>query len=136
MRSVMTAYSSTRVRLPLNRFERKVNEEGLRVRLVGRVGVQAKVNVQLDLGFTDTITLPSAAFEYPTLLDEYPPPILRAYSPESIIAEKFEAIASLDQRTTRYKDYDDILVSRPVNRVTQSEVDFSSLRGAKKGRAL
>jgi predicted nucleotidyltransferase component of viral defense system len=84
-------------------------EHGLRLSIRALLGERVRAQVQLDMAFTDQILLPHDAFEYPVLLPEYPAPIIRAYSVESAIAEKLEAIASLDTLTSRYKDYDDIL---------------------------
>src|SRR3990172_6901889 len=47
-------------------------------------------------------------FEFPTLLD-FPAPQIKVYSIESAVAEKFEAIASLQLQTSRMKDFYDIL---------------------------
>ena len=46
--------------------------------------------------------------EFPTLLD-FPAPKLKVYSIETAIAEKFEAIVSLQLQTSRMKDFYDIL---------------------------
>ncbi|HEV3157306.1 MAG TPA: nucleotidyl transferase AbiEii/AbiGii toxin family protein [Candidatus Baltobacteraceae bacterium] len=86
----------------------KSAEQGLRLRMRAHLG-KARANIQMDMGFSDTIALPQNDFEYPVLLSEYPIPIIRAYSVESVIAEKLEAIAILDEQTSRYKDYDDVL---------------------------
>lgn len=85
-------------------------ERGLRLVMAARLGRTARTRVQMDMGFADSILLPQETFEFPVLLSEYPPPVVRAYSVESIIAEKLEAIASLDKQNSRYKDFDDILV--------------------------
>jgi hypothetical protein len=45
--------------------------------------------------------------DYPALLD-FPAPRLLAYTPESSIAEKFEAMVVLDMANTRMKDFLDI----------------------------
>lgn len=84
-------------------------ERGLRLRMPARLGKSARANLQMDMGFGDSILLPYEEFEYPVLLGEYAAPVLRAYSLESVIAEKLEAIASLDEQTSRYKDYDDVV---------------------------
>jgi len=80
-----------------------------------RVTATAYINrtqsrLQVDLSFDDVLTLPKAHFVYPILLQDLPAPDLRAYSTETVIAEKLEAIAVLDDDTnSRLKDYDDIL---------------------------
>ena len=47
--------------------------------------------MQLDIGFSDVIFPEPMIIAYPTIL-EFPPPKLRGYTPESVIAEKFEAM--------------------------------------------
>ena len=96
--------------MTLNEINAQRGEEhGLRLSIRAFLGERVRAHVQLDMAFTDQVLLPHNAFEYPVLLPEYPAPIIRAYSVESAIAEKLEAIAILDTLTSRYKDYDDIL---------------------------
>jgi predicted nucleotidyltransferase component of viral defense system len=78
------------------------------VRIVfGGVLDQAKVTVQVDIGFADIITPSAQPISYPTLLD-FGTPELLGYTPETTIAEKFEAMVSLDMANTRLKDFLDI----------------------------
>lgn len=80
-------------------------------------GVRIKFNVflensrdrvQIDIGFGDPIYAGPIEIDYPVLLD-LPSPKLLAYSIESAIAEKFEAIVSRGFSTSRMKDFFDIL---------------------------
>ncbi len=80
-------------------------------------GVRVKFNtylensrerIQIDIGFGDKITGGPIEIDFPTLLD-FPAPHLKVYSIESAIAEKFEAIVSLQLETSRMKDFYDIL---------------------------
>jgi predicted nucleotidyltransferase component of viral defense system len=64
--------------------------------------------VQLDIGFGDKITSGPIIIEFPTLLD-FPPPKINVYSIETAIAEKFEAIVSLQLQSSRMKDFYDVL---------------------------
>ena len=68
----------------------------------------SKERVQLDIGFGDKITGGPIEIDFPVLLD-FPAPRLKVYSVESAIAEKFEAIVSLQLETSRMKDFYDIL---------------------------
>jgi predicted nucleotidyltransferase component of viral defense system len=68
----------------------------------------SRERMQLDIGFGDTITAGPVEIEFPTLLD-FPAPKLMVYSIETAIAEKFEAIVSLQLQTSRMKDFYDIL---------------------------
>lgn len=92
----------------VDRIQAQREEPGLRALVRGRIG-KARALVQVDIAYGDTIMLPVPRFEYPILLRGYPAPVLNAYSRETIIAEKLEAIAKFDHLLSRYKDYDDVL---------------------------
>jgi len=84
---------------------------GVRVTLRARVG-NARIPVQADIGFGDAFTLEPEEIEFPSLLD-LPRPVLRAYTKETALSEKFEAMVTLGERNTRMKDYFDVwLLSR------------------------
>ncbi|MBI3464955.1 MAG: nucleotidyl transferase AbiEii/AbiGii toxin family protein [Planctomycetes bacterium] len=80
--------------------------EGIRVVFQAYLG-RARVQMQIDLGFGDVMTPPPALTEFPTLL-EFAAPVLYAYSRETMIAEKFEAMTKLGELNTRMKDFFDI----------------------------
>jgi len=63
--------------------------------------------LQVDIGFGDTLWPRAEEMEYPVALDD-PAPVLRAYRPETVIAEKLEAIVTLGIRNSRIKDFFDI----------------------------
>lgn len=68
---------------------------------------QARVMLQFDIGFGDSI-FPGADFnEYPVILDSEPPKI-KVYSRYTVIAEKFEAMVFLGIKNSRLKDFYDI----------------------------
>lgn len=67
----------------------------------------SKERVQLDIGFGDKMTSGPIEIEFPTLLD-FAAPKIKVYSIETAIAEKFEAIVSLQLLTSRMKDFYDI----------------------------
>ena len=90
------------------------NYKGIRIRFTVRLG-KATDGVQIDIGFGDVIHKGPIKIEYPTLLDFTAPSIL-AYSIESAIAEKFEAIVSLGMATSRMKDFYDILFFAQKNK--------------------
>jgi len=81
--------------------------DGLRVRLVGRLG-NARCTVQLDVGYGDAVTPGPEEAIYPTLLNDLSPPRLRVYPRASVAAEKLEAIVSLGMANSRMKDYFDL----------------------------
>ena len=79
---------------------------GCRARIRGSVG-QIRLVVPVDIGFGDVVTLGRRAENYPTLLD-LPAPRLWTYPRETLVAEKFHAMASLGDRNSRVKDLWDI----------------------------
>ena len=50
--------------------------------------------MQVDIGFGDTVTPAALEVDYPSLLD-MPTPRLRAYPPETVVAEKVQAMVAL-----------------------------------------
>ena len=80
--------------------------DGIRVKVQGTLG-NARITIQIDLGFGDVITPEPLWIEYPTILDENNPRI-RAYTLESSIAEKYQAMVNLDMANSRMKDFYDI----------------------------
>jgi hypothetical protein len=79
---------------------------GIRVKVKGHLG-GGKVDVQVDVGFGDATVPAPVEIEFPTLLG-MPSPRLRAYPPETVIAEKLEAMVSLGLTNSRMKDFFDI----------------------------
>ncbi len=82
--------------------------EGVRVRVEARLG-DVRVPLQIDVGLGDTIVPSSEELEYPTLL-KFAAPKLHAYSKESVVAEKFEAMVKLGMANSRMKDFYDLWV--------------------------
>ena len=67
-----------------------------------------KENLSIDIGFGDIVTPSPVQIEYPLLLDDKPAATLLAYSPETIVAEKFDAMISLSENNSRMKDFFDV----------------------------
>lgn len=80
--------------------------QGQRVKLNARLG-NANVPAQVDIGFGDVVTPAAQAIEYPTLLD-LPAPRIRAYPPETVVAEKLQALVDLGMQNSRMKDFYDL----------------------------
>jgi predicted nucleotidyltransferase component of viral defense system len=80
--------------------------EGIRVLLEARLG-NAKIPLQIDVGFGDIVTPAPVEVAYPTLLN-FPAPRLRAYPRESVVAEKFEAMVKLGIANSRMKYFYDL----------------------------
>ncbi len=81
--------------------------EGVRLNIEGQLGT-AKLFLQVDVGFGHVVTPAAKVEEIPTLLD-LPSPKMRVYPPETIIAEKLEAMVSKGENNSRIKDYYDCL---------------------------
>ncbi len=79
---------------------------GLNVSIIALLD-RTRIPVSIDIGFGDIIYPDRIKMDYPTLLDD-DAAHLYAYSMESIIAEKFEAIVSLGEVNGRMKDFYDI----------------------------
>lgn len=79
---------------------------GHRVTLMAQMGA-ARLRVQVDIGVGDAVVPAPQWIEYPSLLD-LPKPRLRAYTPATVIAEKFHAITVLGMLNSRLKDYYDL----------------------------
>ncbi len=80
--------------------------QGVRVIVKGLLG-KIKLNLQIDFGFGDAVIPSPIEIELPQLLDSGKPSLL-GYTPESSIAEKFQAMVNLDLTNTRMKDFYDI----------------------------
>ncbi|MEZ4983604.1 MAG: nucleotidyl transferase AbiEii/AbiGii toxin family protein [Saprospiraceae bacterium] len=89
---------------------------GVRVKIDGRLGNIRQMS-QIDIGFGDIVTPSPVDMTYPTLL-QLPEPKILAYSLETVIAEKFEAMISLAAQNSRMKDFYDVyrlLLSFDIN---------------------
>ena len=88
------------------RISEDAEYKGVRSRVQGGLG-NARVSLQIDIGFGDVIVPGPSKIEYPTLL-EFPAPEMKGYTMESTIAEKFQAIVKLGVLNSRMKDFYDI----------------------------
>jgi predicted nucleotidyltransferase component of viral defense system len=79
---------------------------GVRIKMEGRLG-NIRQLLQIDVGFGDIVTPAPVEMAYPTLLP-LPEPKILAYSLETVIAEKFEAMISLAAQNSRMKDFYDV----------------------------
>lgn len=80
--------------------------EGLRLKLDCHLE-NARIPIQIDIGFGDVVTPAATEVTYPVLLD-FPAPVLPAYSRESVVAEKFQAMVMLGIANSRMKDFYDL----------------------------
>jgi hypothetical protein len=82
--------------------------DGIRVTLMGMLH-QARIPLQVDIGFGDAVTPEPERVEFPTLLDA-PPPKLLAYPSYTMVSEKAEAIVRLGMANSRMKDFYDLYI--------------------------
>ena len=64
--------------------------------------------IQIDVGFGDIVIPVVQELEYPILLDDMQVPVIQAYSKETVIAEKFQAMIELSVVNSRMKDFYDV----------------------------
>ncbi|MET4291138.1 putative nucleotidyltransferase component of viral defense system [Bradyrhizobium sp. LB8.2] len=81
---------------------------GLRLKCYATID-GARVRIVVDIGYGDATEPGLNEIELLPLLDQ-PAPKLRAYPPETVIAEKFQAMVHLGLANTRLKDFYDIWV--------------------------
>ena len=79
---------------------------GVRVEFVVRLG-RAKLDLQVDIGFGDALVPRPRTVDFPALLD-FPQARIAAYRPETVIAEKFQAMVALGIANSRMKDFYDL----------------------------
>ena len=90
------------------RIKEDADYEGVRVNLTGYLG-KAKIPLQIDIGFADVVSPAPIMLKYPTIL-QMPAPHLRGYPPESVVAEKLQALVFLGKVNSRMKDFYDLWV--------------------------
>lgn len=67
----------------------------------------AKLPLRVDIGFSDIFFPKPENLNYPILLD-FPSPQLQGYTPETMIAEKLDAMVRLGLANSRMKDFYDV----------------------------
>jgi hypothetical protein len=84
--------------------------QGARLSLRGRLGT-AVIPVQVDIGFGDQVYPAPSRQTFPSLLPELPAADVLMYPPETVVAEKFEAMIRFAEENGRIKDFHDIWVT-------------------------
>ncbi len=80
--------------------------EGVRVKALVSLD-RARIQMQIDIGFGDTVEPAPQSLTFPVLLP-LEPPIVSAYPREAVVAEKFHAMVLLGIANSRMKDFFDI----------------------------
>jgi len=76
---------------------------------------RTRIPLQVDIGFGDAVVPRPRRQDFPVLL-QMPAPRLSVYSPETVVAEKFEAMVKLGLDNSRMKDFYDLwLLARDFN---------------------
>ena len=82
--------------------------EGVLITLTGLLK-QARILIQVDVGFGDVITPTPEFIEYPSLLKQ-PAPKMRAYPRYTLVAEKTETMVKRGMANSRMKDFYDLWI--------------------------
>jgi predicted nucleotidyltransferase component of viral defense system len=90
-----------------SRIKEGAEYEGVRVNFEGHLDGMRQV-LQVDVGFGDVVNPAPQVFDFPVILEDLSVPHLRAYSLETVIAEKFQAMTMLGENNSRAKDFYDI----------------------------
>jgi 6-phosphofructokinase len=85
------------------RIKEDADYEGVRVTILSYLQ-RARIPMQIDIGFGDTITPPPVETSFPTILNG-PAPLLLTYPKETVVAEKFEAMVKLGMANSRMKEF-------------------------------
>jgi hypothetical protein len=84
--------------------------QGARLSLEGRLA-GAVIPVLVDIGFGDRVYPPPKRENFPSLLPGLPQANILMYPPETVVAEKFEAMVRFGEANGRVKDFHDIWVT-------------------------
>lgn len=92
--------------LRIEAIREEVEYGGSRIRTTAALA-GARIPITVDIGFGDAVEPGVEDIDLPVPLD-MPSPHLRAYPPETVIAEKFHAMVVLGRANSRMKDYYDV----------------------------
>lgn len=96
---------------------------GVRLRTIAYLGT-TQIHVTIDIGFGDAVTDNNYEIDFPSLLD-FPTSTIRAYSPATVVAEKFQAMVVLGLANSRMKDYYDLWAMNEVTLIEPNELDLA-----------
>ena len=84
--------------------------QGVELTLKGELA-KALIHVQVDIGFGDHVYPPPKRQTFPCILPELQPANILMYPPETVVAEKFEAMIRFGEANGRVKDFYDIWIT-------------------------
>ncbi|MGK0441236.1 MAG: putative nucleotidyltransferase component of viral defense system [Pseudohongiellaceae bacterium] len=90
-------------------IRKESNYSGIRVTFIGLLE-NARIPVQVDIGFDYAVTPSPEVADYPTILSDLNSPRLRVYPRYTVVAEKLEALVSLGIANSRMKDFFDLWI--------------------------
>jgi hypothetical protein len=98
---------------------------GVRVKIPVRLG-DARIPLQIDIGFGDAVYPPPETLRIKPLLDHEAPEVF-AYPLQAVVAEKLEAIISVGMVTSRMKDFFDLFMIASSRRFDRHDL-FESIQ--------
>ncbi len=107
---------------------------GVRLSIPGHVA-GARFKLQVDVGMGDSVVPPATSIEMSPLLN-LPAPRLFAYPPETVVAEKLEALVVLGLTTSRMKDLYDLELIRQTFRFDDTLIDAIASTFERRGTAI
>ncbi|WFU07374.1 nucleotidyl transferase AbiEii/AbiGii toxin family protein (plasmid) [Rhizobium sp. CB3171] len=87
--------------------------QGARVMLNGELA-KAIIRVQVDIGFGDHVYPAPKLASFPSILPDLPTASILMYPPETVVAEKFEAMIRFGLANGRIKDFYDIWLTTQI----------------------
>ncbi len=93
---------------------------GIRLKTTACIG-KTNLPITIDIGFGDAMADPEYTIDYPSLLD-LPIGTIRAYSPATVMAEKFQALVSLGLANGRMKDFYDLWEIPRSTKITEGDL--------------
>jgi hypothetical protein len=103
---------------------------GVRLKIAAKLD-SARQRIQIDIGYGDIVFPAPVQIDFPVVLDLEPPKIF-AYSLETAISEKFEAIVSLGLSNSRMKDFYDIYFLASSQKFNSSDLKTSIIETFKR----
>lgn len=97
--------------------------EGVRVQFTGFLE-KIRIGLRIDVGYGDVVKPQVNEVEFPAMLG-FPNPVIRTYPPETVIAEKFQALVALGMTNSRLKDFYDLYIL-----ITEFEINQEQLKEA------
>lgn len=74
----------------------------------------ARIQLQIDIGFGDRVHPEPKRGIFPSLLPDLPPANILMYPPETVVAEKFEAMIRFGEANSRIKDFYDVWITTRI----------------------